>query len=117
MLLFQLQPQDGFVLVYLSGLVTPESWIDVLTELEAALRGEPAERVVLDLGGLVGYLGEPERRAVGALMAKHLARMQKVALVVEAYKITSVVHDAATRGGLSLRLFPHMDDAVDWVMS
>lgn len=117
MLLFKLQPEDGFVLVLLTGLVTPEAWQNALTELEAALHGEPADRAVLDLGGLVGYLGEPERRAVGALMAKHLARMRKVALVVEAHKITSVVQDAATRGGLSLRLFPVMDDAVAWVLS
>ena len=65
----------------------------------------------------MGYLGEPERRAVGALMAKHLARMRKVALVVEARKITGVVKEEATRAGLLLRLFPLMDDAVAWVLS
>jgi hypothetical protein len=117
MLQFQLQPKEGFVLVQLTGLVTPEAWKNVLTEVEAALRHEPADRAVFELGGLVGWLGEPERRTVGVLMAKHLARMEKVALVIEARKITGVVEEEAKRGGLSLRLFPVMDDAVRWALS
>ncbi|ROZ74432.1 STAS/SEC14 domain-containing protein [Ramlibacter sp. WS9] len=117
MLQFQLQPKDGFVLVQLTGLVTPEAWENALTEVEAALHNEPTDRAVFELGGLVGWLGEPERRAVGVLMAKHLARMKRVALVIEARKITGVVEDEATRAGLSLRLFSVMDDAVRWVRS
>jgi hypothetical protein len=117
MLQFQLQPQDGFVLVQLTGLVTPEAWKNALTEVEAALLDQPADRAVFELGGLVGWLGEPERRAVGALMAKHLAGMKKVALVIETRKISGVVEEEATRAGLALRLFPVMDDAVRWVMS
>jgi hypothetical protein len=117
MLQFQLQPQDGFVLVPLTGLVTPEAWKNALAEVEAALLGQPADRAVFDLGGLVGWLGEPERRAVGGLMAKHLAPMKRVALVIEARKITGVVEEEATRAGLSLRLFSVMDDAVGWVTS
>ena len=117
MLQFQLQPQDDFLLVQLSGLVSPEAWREALRELEQAIRTEPADRLVVDLGGLVGWLGEPERRAVGALMAVHLARMSKVALVIEARKITGVVEEEAKKNGLALRLFSSYQDAVSWALS
>jgi hypothetical protein len=117
MLQFQLQPQDGFLLAEIKGLVSPPAWEKVLGELETALRGAASDRLVIDLGGLVGWLGEPERRAVGALMAARFARMKRVALVIEARKITGVVSDEARRHGLALRLFPTHDDAVRWVLS
>jgi hypothetical protein len=72
---------------------------------------------VLDITAVAGYLGVPERRAVGALMARHLGRMQKVAIVVQAHKITDVVYGEAQRNGLDLQLFPEFDDAVAWVCS
>jgi hypothetical protein len=117
MLQFQLQPQDGFVIVYLSGLVSPEGWAQGLPQVERAVRAGPLNRAVLDMGGVVGWLGEPERRVVGALMAIHLSGLEKVAVVVEAQKITGVVEEEATRGGLLLRLFTAQEDAVRWVLS
>jgi hypothetical protein len=67
--------------------------------------------------GVLGYLGIPERTAVGALMANHLAGMEKVAVLVQAHKITQVVYDEAQRNGLNLRLFPEYADAVAWVVA
>ena len=117
MLQFQLETQDGFLLVRLSGLVSPEAWQKALEGLEQALQGVPGDRLVIDLGGLVGWLGEPERRTVGALMGRHLPRMKRVALMVEAQKITGVVEQEARRNGLDLCLFPVYEDAVSWVLS
>jgi hypothetical protein len=71
----------------------------------------------MDLNALLGYLGVPERRTVGALMAQNLAGMHRVALIVPAHKITNVVHDEAQRHGLNLRLFPRSQDAKAWVIA
>lgn len=117
MLQFELEPQDGFLLVRLAGLVSPEAWQRMLAELERAIQDTPSDRLVANLEGLVGWLGEPERRAVGALMAVRLARMKKVALVIEARKITGVVEAEAQKNGLDLRLFPNYEEALSWVLS
>ena len=49
-------------------------------------------------------------------MATHLAQMRKVALVIQAEKITGVVEAEAQRNGLDLRLFSNWDDAMSWVV-
>ena len=110
-------PHDDFFLARIDGLVSSEAWDEVLQELEIAVAGAPCDRLVVDLSGLVGWLGVPERTAVGRLMAARLARMKKVALVIQAAKITGAVESEAQRNGLDLRLFPGYDDAVDWVLS
>jgi hypothetical protein len=118
MLNFKLTEQDGFVLAHLDGLVSLDAWNTVLQALARALPTTAAPaRLLIDMRAVLGYLGIPERTAVGALMAKHLARMEKVAVLVEAHKITQVVYDEAQRNGLDLRLFPEYDDAVGWVTS
>lgn len=110
-------PHDDFCQAHIDGLVSSEAWDEVLKELELAIAGASSDRLVVDLSGLVGWLGLPERTAVGTLMATRLARMKKVALVIEAEKISGVVESEAQRNGLDLRLFPSYDDAVGWVVS
>lgn len=115
MLQFRIEPQAGYILVRLAGLVSLPAWQTALGDVEVALAPVPGNRVVVDLTGLLGYLGVPERQAVGALMAAHFRRMQRVALVVQAEKITDVVRSEAGRRGLELRLFPQLEEAVGWV--
>lgn len=116
MLKFELTEGEQFAVARLDGLVSLEAWAAVLQDLAAALRTRAAPpRLVIDMSAVLGYLGVPERQAVGALLASHLAGMQKVAIVVEARKITHVVHDEAQRRGLDLRLFPSRGDAQAWV--
>jgi hypothetical protein len=117
MLHFRFLPQDEFMAVQLTGLVSLEAWEKVLRELEQALKGAPSDRLVANLSGLVGWLGIPERTAVGALMASHLVQMKKIALVIEQQKITGVVEAEAQRNGLDLRLFSSYEDAVSWALS
>ena len=118
MLHFELTGQDQFALARLDGLVSLDAWGVVLESLATALATSTAPpRLVLDMTAVVGYLGTPERTAVGGLMARHFAAMEKVALVVQAYKITEVVYAEAQKNGLNLRLFPKYDDAVAWVTS
>jgi len=118
MLTFQLTANDGFDLVRLEGLVSFDAWDAVLRRVSAALAARDGpRRLMVDMQSVLGYLGIPERRAVGAMMATHLGGMQKVAILVQAEKITNVVHDEAHRHGLDLRLFPHHGDAVAWVTS
>ena len=50
-------------------------------------------------------------------MATHLARMERVALSIQAEKIAGVVQAEARRNRLNLRLFPSDDEAVRWVMA
>lgn len=118
MLNFELKDGDGFALVILHGLVSLDAWDEVLHRISAQLpSGHPARRVVVDMRSALGYLGIPERTAVGSLMARRLGHMQKVAILVEAEKITNVVRDAAHRHGLNLDLFHQYDDATAWVTS
>lgn len=116
MLRFELSEGEPYALARLEGMVSVDAWATVLEDLATALRaGAASPRLVIDLNAVLGYLGVPERQAVGALMAKHLAGIQKVALIVQAHKITNVVHDEANRKGLNLRLFPCGDEARAWV--
>lgn len=110
-------PHDDYFLAHIDGLVSSEAWDEVLQELEIAVADTPRDRLLVDLSGLVGWLGLPERREVGRLMAARLARMKKVALVIQAEKITGAVESEARRNGLDLRLFPGYGDAADWVVS
>ena len=115
MLQFRLIPNDAFLLIQLEGLVSLDAWQQVLAELESTLAQAQSDRLVLDLRGLLGWLGTPERRSVGAMMATHFARMHKVALVIQAEKITGVVEAEARRLGCDLKLFSNFDEAAAWV--
>lgn len=117
MLKFRLTPHPDYLLAHIGGLVSVPAWQRVLQELEAALAPLPGDRLAIDLMALLGWLGVPERQAVGALMAAHLARMSKVALVIQQHKITNVVRDEAQRHGLTLRLFTSHSEAGRWVLS
>lgn len=116
MLNFGLSAHEGFFRARLEGLVSVQAWDALLQDLAQAIpaTGVPA-RLVIDMTAAVGYLGTPERTAVGALMARHLAQMEKVAIVVQQQKITGVVSAEAQRNGLNLRILPAYDDAVSWV--
>jgi hypothetical protein len=117
MLQLRYVPQDDFLLAHLSGLVSVEAWEEGLRALEDASSGAQPDRLVIDLTGLVGWLGVPERTAVGALMATHLGRMKRVALFIQREKIAGVVEAEARRRGLDLRLFSSYDEAVNWAVS
>jgi len=117
MLLLRTAAQDDYFLAHLSGLVAVEAWDKGLSELGAAVANVPHDRLVVDLTGLVGWLGVPERTQVGALMATHLKRMKKVALYIQSEKIAGVVEAEARRQGLDLKLFPNYDLAVAWVLA
>ena len=117
MLQLQTLPRDDFFLAHLSGLVSVEAWENGLRDLKEAFQGSQRDRLVVDLTGLVGWLGVPERTAVGAFMATHLGQMEKVALFIQAEKIAGVVEAEARRQGLDLRLFSSFDDAVSWAVT
>ena len=117
MLKFGIQPHDDFFFAHLHGLVSLQAWDKVIEELEQAISGATSDRMVLDLTGIVGWLGMPERTAVGALMAKRFARMKKVAVYIQPEKITGAVEAEARRKGLDLRLFPNEEDALRWVVT
>lgn len=117
MLQFRHTPHSDFLLFHLQGIVSLEAWQQVLEELHAELQPMSGDRMVLDLTGLLGWLGIPERRAVGGHMALHFARMNKVALVIQREKITDVVKAEAQRQGLNLHLFSDYDEAAGWVVS
>ncbi|MDP3761851.1 MAG: STAS/SEC14 domain-containing protein [Ramlibacter sp.] len=113
----RLDPHDRYYLAHIDGLVSLEAWDQVLQELAHAIAPLQHDRMLVDLSGLVGWLGLPERTAVGRLMATHLARLGKVALVIEASKITGAVEGEARRNGLDLRLFSDGDEAAAWVVT
>lgn len=116
MLDYRLTAQEAFALAQLHGLVSLEGWQAVLPKVAGALVETAAPpRLVIDMTAVLGYLGTPERRQVGALLAMHFRQIEKVAIVVQAHKITEVVSSEAQRNGLTLRLFPEHDDAVAWV--
>jgi hypothetical protein len=117
MLQFRFLPHDDFVYAHIYGLVSLEAWDQVLAQLEQALEAAAGDRLVVDLTGLVGWLGLAERTAVGAMMARRLSRMKKVALFIQAEKISGAVEAEAQRNGLDLRLFPSHDEAANWAVA
>jgi hypothetical protein len=117
MLRFHFIPNDDFILVRLEGLVSLDAWRQALGALQTQIAPMPADRLLLDLRGLLGWLGVPERTAVGALMAAHFSRMKKVALLIQKEKITGVVEAEAQRLGLDLKLFADFGEAAAWIVS
>jgi hypothetical protein len=116
MLKFELTSREGFTLAKLEGLVSLDAWREALEKLAAAMKATAAPpRLVIDMTGVLGYLGIPERTSVGALMAQHFRDLEKVAIVVQAQKITQVVSSEAQRKGLNLQLFPDYEDAEAWM--
>jgi hypothetical protein len=117
MLQFHFLANEQFVHAQLEGLVSLDAWQQTLAELEKHAELARCDRLVLDLRGLLGWLGFPERQAVGTLMATHFARMKKMALVIQKEKITGVVEAEAQRLGLDLKLFSDFAEAAQWVVS
>ncbi|MGZ5194401.1 MAG: STAS/SEC14 domain-containing protein [Ramlibacter sp.] len=117
MLQFHFLANEHFVHVQLEGLVSLDAWQQTLSALEKHADFPQGGRLVLDLRGLLGWLGIPEREGVGALMATHFARMRKVALVIQKEKIAGVVEAQARRLGLDLKLFSDFGEAQSWVVS
>ena len=112
----ELVERDTHIEGRVEGLVSTQAWETLLTGLNRELAARTADRLLLDLFGLLGYLGEADRRAVGALMATQLAAMKKVALVIDAHKISGVVEGEARRLGLDLRLFSDRAVALGWLL-
>jgi hypothetical protein len=117
MLQLRILPHDAVVRAQISGLVSVDAWKKVLGELEEAIRVRSKDRLVVNLTELVGRLGVPERKEVGALMAAHLRGMAKTALFIQPQKITGIVQAEAQRNGLNLRLFGEYEAAVSWALS
>jgi len=117
MLQFQFLDNEKFVHARLEGLVSLDAWQQTLLALGEHAELARGDRLLLDLRGLLGWLGVPERTAVGALMAAHFGRLKKVALVIQKEKITGVVEAEARRLGLDLKLFADFSDAAAWVVS
>ena len=109
--------RDDYCLAHLTGLVSVQAWEEGLRDLEHALGDAPSDRLMVDLTGLVGWLGVPERTTVGALMATHLGGMKRVAIYIQAEKIAGVVQAEARRNGLDLRLFSSYNDALSWAVA
>lgn len=117
MLKFELLERGTHVEARLGGLVSLTAWETVLIELRVELARRNGDLLLLDLFGLLGFLGEAERRAVGALMAAQLGKMKKVAAAIDAHKITGVVQGEAQRLGLDLRMFADRDEALAWLLA
>lgn len=116
MLEFRLVGGERYAVAQLEGIVTLDAWRVVLEKLAQDMQATAApHRLVIDMTAVLGYLGIPERRMVGTLMAQHFGACEKVAIVVQAEKITDVVSGEARRNGLDLRLFPEFTDAVAWI--
>jgi hypothetical protein len=117
MLQLRFLAQEKYFLAHLAGLVSIEAWEKGLRDLEDAVGAAPGDRLVVDLTGLVGWLGDHERTQVGGLMAAHLGRMKRVALYIQQEKIAGKVQAEARRKGLDLHIFPSYDDAVRWAVA
>jgi len=117
MLQFRFLENERFVQAQLEGLVSLDAWRNALAGLEKHAELARGDRLLLDLRGLLGWLGVPEREAVATMMATHFARMRKVALVIQKEKITGVVETRARRLGLDLKLFSDFEEAQSWVLS
>lgn len=118
MLTYKLTVHEHYCLARLGGLVSFDGWEAVLGGVAAELAATKAPPcLVVEMTAVVGYLGVPERRAVGALMAQYFKNLSKVAIVVQAHKITDVVRSEARQRGLNLQLFPECAHAVAWVVS
>lgn len=117
MLRFELFERGTHIEARVDGLVSLNAWETMLSGLHLELARRGSDRLLIDLFGALGYLGEADRRAVGALLARQLAAMKKVAIMVHASKITGVVQVQAQRLGLNLWVLPDRDEAIAWLLA
>jgi hypothetical protein len=117
MLRFELFERGTHIEARVDGLVSLTAWETMLTDLHGEVAKRTGDRLLIDLFGLLGFLGEADRRLVGALLATQLGGMKKVALVIDAHKITGIVQAEAHRLGLDLRLFSDRAEALAWLLA
>jgi hypothetical protein len=116
MMTFALDREEGCAVARLEGLAMLEGWMEMLPGLGEATTDVPGGCLLIDLHGLVGFLGTPERRRVGELAAVHLKHLRRVALLVPPQKVTGVTEAAARAAGLDLRVFADGQQARDWLL-
>jgi hypothetical protein len=99
-----------------SALAFVESAEPVLREIEARTREHQDQRLLVNLLDVVGTLGPKEHQALGMLAVRYLGHLQKVASLVPEDKITRVSEAAARAGGMQLRVFTELTEAVAWLV-
>jgi hypothetical protein len=117
MMQFEIDRSEGFALARLQGLAQLEGWQEILPALGEATAAALDSLLLIDLHGLVGFLGTPERRRVGELAAMHLRRLRKVVIFVPPQKVSGVTEAAARRDGLNLRVFADAQEARAWLLA
>jgi hypothetical protein len=100
-----------------SALAFVESAEPALREIEARTREHRDRRLLINLLDVVGTLGPQEHHAMGLLAVRHLSHLEKVASLVPEDKITRVSEAAAQAGGMQLRVFTQLTDAVSWLLA
>ncbi|RYY63936.1 MAG: hypothetical protein EOO24_56915 [Comamonadaceae bacterium] len=108
-------PGTAFVLVVCSG---NARWREVLEAIDAigesAVR-EGASRAVLDVLAVDLQASTEEHAAIGQRLAVALGELERVAFVVDQGQRVGVGEDAARQGGLNLKTFVRLPEAIDWV--
>ena len=117
MMEFEIERSEGFALARLQGLAQLEGWQDILPRLGQATAAAGDLRLLIDLHGLVGFLGTPERRKVGELAAMHLRHLRRVVIFVPPQKVSGVTEKAARGEGLDLRVFADAQEARAWLLA
>ena len=77
---FEIERVEGYALARLQGLAQLEGWQEILPRLGELTTAAKDARLFIDLHGLVGFLGTPERRRVGELAAMHLRHLRRVVI-------------------------------------
>lgn len=112
---FEITRDAGIATASVSGLAMLEGWEEMLPRLGEQTAGD--RRLLIVIAGLVGFLGNPERRKIGELAATHLNHLQRIAMLVPPEKKTGVTEKEARRLGLDFRVFSQRGEAMEWLQS
>ena len=112
---YSISLDGGITTVALTGFAMIDAWEKVIERLTGEAAVSQGTRLMLVIHGVLGFMGIPERRYLGELLAEKFAHLSKVAVVVEAQKVTGVVEGAAQGRGLTLRVFSDDRAAHHWL--
>jgi hypothetical protein len=98
-----------------TGLAFMDAWDRLLRQLGEQTRRMGSRGALLDITGLVGTLGVPEREQLGRLFAHHLGHLSRLALFMQHERISRVAERSACAAGMRTRVFADRLEAQAWL--
>ncbi len=112
---YTIEQRQKYGVVRVEGEPTLGEFLAFIQEIGTASGGWLHKRMLVDLRGIRSLTTFTEHYAIGEESARQFARLQRVASVVPADRITRASEKTAQRSGLNLVVFTDEGAAIAWL--